>query len=372
MPFQILRNDIAKMQVDAVVNAANSQLLAGGGVCGALFAGAGVNELTQACASIGHCDVGNAVITPGFALPARYIIHAVGPVWQGGGAGESALLRSCYERSLALALEHGCTSLAFPLISTGIFGYPKKEALSIVQKVVSEFLAAHDMEIYLVVFDRAAVRISAELFDSVSAYISDTYVDEFAFARRARKLNTCELNALESTHSVQVGAALFSPDQAIPADEFDFGGSYGVLYEAGAAASAAEPASAAALAAPESLEFLIENLDESFSSCLLRLIDERGMTDAEAYRRANISRQHFSKIRSNADYHPSKPTVLAFACALSLSLDETRALLEKAGFALSHSSKFDVIVEYFIAHQKYNIFEINETLFAFDQVLLGS
>jgi O-acetyl-ADP-ribose deacetylase len=357
MPFQIVRNDIAKMSVDAVVNAANSELLAGGGVCGALFEGAGVAELTQACNAIGHCDVGDAVITPAFALPARYIIHAVGPVWQGGGACEADLLRSCYERSLALALAHGCTSIAFPLISTGIFGYPKKEVLDIVQAVVSEFLAQHDLEIHLVVYDRAAVSISEELFDSIRAYIDDIYVDESAFFGSARELNAYETGVLKDAGFSQDDEVMRAPQpRVLQADEVFL--------------SAAVPCGVPA--PTENLESLIENLDETFSNCLLRLIDERGMTDVEAYRRANISRKLFSKIRSNADYHPSKPTVLAFACALSLSLDETRALLEKAGFALSHSSKFDVIVEYFIAHKKYDIFEINETLFAFDQVLLGS
>lgn len=413
MPFQIVRNDIAKMNVDAVVNAANSELLAGGGVCGALFDGAGRESLARACNAIGHCDTGDAVATPGFALPARFIIHAVGPIWRGGGAGEADALRSCYERSLALALELGCESIAFPLISTGTFGYPRAEALAIVQSVVAAFLAEHDMDIYLVVFDRAAVKISRQLFDSVQEFIDDTY-EEAEGHGRSRSLLACEWEALAEVADGQL------PDQAEMVEgrlAADFAAPIG-LPEEDACLSvapiqrASRPASTvegqrvartmpttegqrAAQAAPtvggwraarstpkarsagqarsaESLEDVIGNLDESFSECLLRLIDERGMTDVEAYRRANVSRKLFSKIRSNVNYHPSKPTVLAFAIALMLSLEETKALLEKAGFALSHSNKFDVIVEYFIVRNVYDIFEINETLFAFDQVLLGS
>ena len=428
MPFQIVRNDIAKMNVDAVVNAANSELLAGGGVCGALFDGAGRENLARACNAIGHCDTGDAVVTPGFALPARFIVHAVGPIWRGGSAGEADALRSCYERSLALALELRCESIAFPLISTGTFGYPKAEALAIVQSVVSAFLAEHDMDIYLVVFDRAAVRISRRLFDSVQEFIDDTY-EEAEGHGRSRSLLACEwealaevadgqlpnqagagedylsLESMTSSDFLEDNACLpaaqeqraflpASPPQeqqravrlapALPPQERKAVRSAPGLREQRAsqpvstkgsrwaARAASKAPSAKKTRSVESLEDAIGNLDESFSECLLRLIDERGMTDVEAYRRANVSRKLFSKIRSNANYHPSKPTVLAFAIALMLSLEETKSLLEKAGFALSHSSKFDVIVEYFIVRNVYDIFEINETLFAFDQVLLGS
>lgn len=407
MPFHIVRNDIAKMDVDAVVNAANSELLAGGGVCGALFDGAGYKDLTCACNAIGHCDTGDAVVTPGFALPARFIIHAVGPIWRGGGAGEADALRGCYERSLALALELECESIAFPLISTGIFGYPKAEALAIVQGVVAAFLAEHDMDIYLVVFDRAAVRISKELFDSVQEFIDDTYEEAKDYGHTHSLIayewealsgaadgwlsgQTSQAEAAEDRLTAASAAPTDFPEEstcllAAPAQQADWpapkAGSGQAVRMAPKAGGkhAARVASAAgsARAVPkarsvESLEDIVGNLDESFSECLLRLIDERGMTDVEAYRRANVSRKLFSKIRSNANYHPSKPTVLAFAIALTLSLEETKSLLEKAGFALSRSSKFDVIVEYFIARRIYDIFEINETLFAFDQVLLGS
>lgn len=346
--FRIVRDDIAHMRVDAVVNAANPQLLAGGGVCGALFHGAGHDELARACRAIGGCPVGEAVVTPGFALPARYVIHAVGPIWRGGSEDEAALLRRCFDAALARVEELGVESVAFPLISTGAFGFPKPSALAIALEAFASFLADHDVDIYLVVFDRASFDIGESLFASVQQYIDDTYEEYYDY----------------------LGTAVLSDE---PAEGFGFED----VEPRRRRARMAEPAMLDVLpcdAAPsvEDLSQLVENLDESFSECLLRLIDERGMTDVEAYKRANVSRKLFSKIRSDKAYRPSKPTALAFAVALRLSLDETKDLLERAGFALSHASKFDVIVEYFILRQEYDLFVINETLFAFDQMLLGS
>lgn len=348
MPFRIVRDDIAHMQVDAVVNAANPQLLAGGGVCGSLFHGAGYDDLTRACREIGGCPTGEAVITPGFALPARYIIHAVGPIWHGGNEGEAALLRRCYDASLVRAEELGVESVAFPLISTGAFGFPKPAALAIALETFASFLVNHDIDIYLVVFDRESFDIGESLFASVKQYVDDTYEGEYDY----------------------LGTAVLSDERAAVAAFEDVEFRRMRMRAARSAPSDAVPCAAAP--STEDLSQLVNNLDESFSEHLLRLIDERGMTDVEAYKRANVSRKLFSKIRSDKAYRPSKPTVLAFAVALRLSLGETKNLLEKAGFALSHASKFDVIVEYFILRQEYDLFVINETLFAFDQMLLGS
>lgn len=348
MPFRIVRDDIAHMQVDAVVNAANAQLLAGGGVCGSLFHGAGYEDLSCACREIGGCPVGEAVVTPGFALPARHVIHAVGPIWRGGDAGEVELLRRCYDAALSRAEELGVQSVAFPLISTGAFDFPKPAALAIALEAFASFLVSHDIEIYLVVFDRASFDIGESLFASVRQYIDDTYEETYDY----------------------LGTAVLS-DECYAAVAFEDAELRSMRTRASGAAPAAVVQCDAA-PSPESLSQLVENLEESFSECLLRLIDERGMTDVEAYKRANISRKLFSKIRSDKAYRPSKPTALAFAVALRLSLDETKRLLEKAGFALSHASKFDVIVEYFIMRQEYDLYVINETLFAFDQMLLGS
>ncbi len=329
MPLYIVRNDITTMKVDAIVNAANESLLGGGGVDGAIHRAAGP-DLLRECRTLSGCKTGQAKITKGYRLPARHVIHTVGPVWRGGGRGERELLVSAYRSSLELALANQCETVAFPLISSGVYGYPKEQALKVAVDTIGKFLLAHDMTVYLVIFDRAAYTIGTELFHSIAAYIDDRYVELHADPRQEqRRLQT---------------ASLAEP-------------------ELWSAVSGAKPAA--------SLEEALGKLDESFSQMLLRKIDERGITDAQCYKKANIDRKLFSKIRSDIHYKPSKPTAMAFAVALELPLEEAREMLEKAGFAFSHASKFDIIVEYFIAHRNYNIFEINEALFAFDQSLLG-
>ena len=330
MPLQIVRNDITKMKVDAIVNAANSSLLGGGGVDGCIHRAAGP-ELLAECEMLNGCKTGSAKITKGYKLPCKYVIHAVGPRWCGGQYGEHDKLVSCYQTSLALAKEHGCESVAFPLISSGIFGYPKDEALKVAIDTISSFLLENDMMVYIVIFDRKAYQISSKLFADINAYIDDRYVEEHrdSYAERISRLRS--LAAEESC--------------PIPA--------------------------APMVAKAASLDDALKQIDESFSEMLLRKIDECGMTDAECYKKANIDRKLFSKIRSDKLYRPSKPTVIAFAIALELPLDELKDMLSKAGFALSHSSKFDIIVEYFVERGNYNVFEINEALFAFDQSLIG-
>lgn len=333
MPFEIIRHDIVKMDTDAVVNAANSSLLPGGGVCGAIFRAAGYERLDAACAAIGHCDPGRAVITPGFDLRAKYVIHAVGPIWQGGSRGEAQLLASCYRSAMALAVENGCESIAFPLISAGIYGYPKEEALQIAVDSIRSFLDGNDLSVYLVLFDRGSFVIGEEKLGPIQRYIDDNYTKAHAMGR----------NGLEgSARRKQLHEQ---------AEEID------CIYSI-------------AMSSPRRLEDLVNHLDDSFSAMLFRLIDEKGMTDVEVYKRANLDRKLFSKLRKDS-YCPSKPTALALAVALKLNLDETKDLLGAAGFSLSRSSKFDVILEYFITEGIYDIYEINEALFAFDQKLLG-
>lgn len=331
MPLQIVRNDITKMKVDAIVNAANSSLLGGGGVDGCIHRAAGP-ELLAECKMLGGCETGSAKITKGYRLPCKYVIHAVGPRWRDGKHGEREKLVSCYRTSLALAKEHGCETVAFPLISSGIYGYPKDQALKVAIDTISDFLLENDMTVYIVIFDRKAYQIGEKLFSDIAAYIDDTYVDEHTDSC-ASQLRRMQMLSEE-------------PEKAI--------------YGAPMAASA------------KSLDDALSQIDESFSEMLLRKIDEKGMTDAQCYKKANIDRKLFSKIRSDWLYKPSKPTALAFAIALELPLDETKEMLMKAGFALSHSNKFDIIIEYFIENGNYNVFEINEALFAFDQSLLGA
>ena len=323
MPLQIVRNDITAMKVDAIVNAANESLLGGGGVDGAIRRAAGP-ELLAECRTLGGCKMGQSKITKCYRLPAKFVIHTVGPVWKGGSHGERELLASAYRSSLELALANGCETVAFPLISSGVYGYPKDKALKVAVDTIGDFLLAHDMTVYLVIFDRAAYAISGKLFADIAAYIDDHYVDAHTDSQETQRRRMV---------------------------------------------MASEPMEEAALG--DSLSQALGKLDESFSQMLIRKIHERGMTDAQCYKKANIDRKLFSKVRSDVHYKPSKPTAMAFAIALELPLEETRELLGKAGFAFSHASKFDIIVEYFIAHQNYNIFEINEALFAFDQSLLG-
>ncbi len=329
MPLEILRNDITKMRVDAIVNAANESLLGGGGVDGAIHRAAGP-ELLAECRKLNGCKTGFAKITRGYKLPAKYVIHTVGPVWRGGLFGERKLLESCYCTSLELAKAHGCESVAFPLISAGVYGYPKDKAIRVAMDTISAFLTENDMTVYLVVFDKSAFQISSKLFSAVQAYIDDHYVDLHEDSRSYR------------LQRMEMSRPMMAPCAPVPM------------------ASKAK-----------SLDDALRQIDESFSEMLLRKIDEKGMKDSECYKKANIDRKLFSKIRSDKHYKPSKPTVLAFAIALELPLTETKDMLQKAGFALSHSNKFDIIVEYFIQSGNYDIFAINEALFAFDQSLLG-
>lgn len=343
MPFEIIRDDLTRVHADAIVNAANSALQQGGGVCGAIFAAAGAEKLQRACDAIGHCPVGEAVLTEGFALPARFIIHTVGPVWRGGAYDEEKLLADCYTHSLALAQDHQLESVAFPLISSGIYRFPKDKALTIATSAISAFLAENEMQVFLVVFDDDAFALSEQRFSSVRQYIDEHYIKK---------------------HDYSTGRVLREAEQAQYNRED--------MAQDDRQANVPRLMASSPKKSKRSLEHLVEHLDESFSQMLLRLIDAKGRTDVETYKRANLDRKLFSKIRSDRYYKVSKPTALALAIALELSLDETRDLLAKAGFALSHSSKFDVIVEYFIKEGTYDIFEINETLFAFDQVLLGA
>lgn len=351
MPLEIVRNNIADMQVDAIVNTANPRPIIGQGVDSAIHRKAGP-KLLEMRRKIGNIEVGCGAISPAYGLDAKYVIHTVGPVWQGGGHGEELLLRSCYREALRLAREKKCKSIAFPLISSGTYGFPKDLALQAAIGEISSFLLKREMQVYLVVFDRDAFGLSEKLFQSVQSYIDERYIrdktlDEYGsedweeaeplLRRRRIEALRCEE---ETPHSMVF--------------------------------TAAAPTAGAKSPSVRRLEDLLKETDAGFSETLLRLIDRTGKKDSEVYKKANIDRKLFSKIRNNRDYKPSKATVLAFAVALELTLEETKDLLSRAGFALTRSSKLDIIVEYFISNRNYNIFEINEVLFAFDQSLLGS
>lgn len=333
MPIEIVRNDICKMQVDAIVNAANETLLGGGGVDGAIHRAAGA-RLLEECRSLHGCKTGEAKITKGYDLPCKYVIHTVGPVWQGGTHGEERLLQSCYQKALSLAQEYGCTSVAFPLIASGIYGYPKDQALRVATDAIRDFLMENtsdaDMTVYIVVFDKASFKLSGKLYAGIAEYIDDHYA--FEHCDQSRRI---------------IG---FEAMQAFDAPQMDSGC---LPHGMGSLADA------------------LDRIDESFAATVLRKIDEKGMTDPECYKKANLDRKLFSKLRKDANYRPKKRTALALAIALELSLEETKTLLSTAGYALSHSDKGDIIVEYFILSHRYDIFEINAALYSFDQLPLG-
>ena len=329
MPLAIVRNDITRMQVDAIVNAANETLLGGGGVDGAIHRAAGP-ELLAECRKLGGCPTGQARITRGHRLPCRWVIHTVGPIWHGGGQGEAKLLASCYRNALELARQYDCASVAFPLISSGVYGYPKDAALKLATDVIRDFLAENEMLVYIVVFDRDSFHASGRLYANVAEYIDDNYVhvhgdSDAVRLRRMRQAQFMDMDCIQEASCV-----------------------------------------------PNSLENALQMLDESFSQMVLRKIDEAGIKDSVCYKRANLDRKLFSKIRGDVHYKPSKRTALALAVALKLDISETAELLQKAGLALSHSYKFDIIIEYCILNGIYDIHTINQMLFDFDQPLLGA
>lgn len=349
MPFEIVRNDITNMRVDAIVNTANPRPVIGSGTDSMIHEKAGP-ELLVARQKIGNIDRGCAAITPAFNLHAKYVIHTVGPIWLDGNHDEAAQLHNCYSNSLELAKENKCKSIAFPLISTGNYGFPKDKALQIAITAFSSFLLEHEMQIYLVVFDKAAYKLSEKLFHGVASYIDEHFVDlceqaavtenlrSFRRRRRSERMEVCEDSTVLESEFLPM--ASMAPTMAAPKEL--------------------------------SLEDSLKEADAGFSETLLNLIDKTGKKDSEIYKKACISKQHFSKIRNNPHYQPTKPTAIAFALALELDLEATYDLIGRAGFTLSKSSKFDLIIRYFIEHKEYNVVAINVALYEFDQPLLGS
>lgn len=367
MPLKLIRGDITKLDCDAIVNAANSSLLGGGGVDGAIHKAAGRGLLNE-CRKLGGCETGDAKLTKGYRLPCRYVIHTVGPVWEGGDKGEEELLRSCYRRSLELAENKGCGSVAFPLISSGIYGYPKDQALRVATDEIVRFLAGSEMLVYIVVFDKDSFDIGERLFGEIEAFIDDSYASDAYNTvferRRAPMMDVCLERAEERGTKIDRSRKFQKK-----AESSSFYGAQAA--EAHALTDNEYSLDEYSIAGKATLEDELKNIDESFSEMLLRKIDENGMTDVECYKRANVDRKLFSKIRSDRLYRPSKTTAIAFVIALKLPLDEAKDMLMKAGYALSRSNKFDIIIEYFIVNANYDIFEINEALFKFDQNLLG-
>ena len=330
MPFHLIRQDITKMDVDVVVNAANEQLQPGGGVCGAIYKAAGNTELQEATNQIGHCSVGQTVVTPAFQLQAKYIFHTVGPIWQGGLQNEAAKLASCYETALHTAHALQCESIAFPLISSGIYGYPKEQAYEIASRTIQAFLQTHELTVYLVLFDRASIFGTTSWKDELLEYIDDYYVSE----AKKEPYNATRFRALKFEEKMEES----------------------IEYTVQSA---------------EQFVIDLEKLEDTFQQRLFRWIDLKQLNEVNVYKKANITRKHFSKIRSNIDYQPKKSTAIALAIALELSIDDTLDLLRCAGYTLSPSKRFDIIIRHFIEREIYSTFTINEALFEFGEELLN-
>lgn len=357
MPFEIVRNDIVNMQVDAIVNTANPKPIVGYGVDAGVHKKAGP-ELLEARKKIGRIGVGEVAITPGFNLDAKYVIHAVGPIWQDGTHNEEKYLRQCYDRSLQMALENGCESIAFPLLSAGNHGFPKPLALQTAINAFSSFLMQHEMQIYLVVFSLNAFELSSKLFHSVESYIDENYIldktlDEYGIENK-RNIREAQLEQIQRELNLQRRLRMKAELEDL------------------AVCSSVAMGAPAPSAAPIDWDELLHETDAGFSETLLKLIDKTGKKDSDIYKKANVDRKLFSKIRNNPAYKPSKITAVAFALALELNLEETQNFIGRAGYTLSHSCKFDIIIEYFIVNKNYNVFEIDAVLFRYDQPLIGA
>ena len=389
MPLHIKKDDITKISCDAIVNAANSSLLGGGGVDGCIHRAAG-RRLLEECKTLGGCKTGEAKITKGYDLPCKYVIHTVGPIWRGGNDDEDSLLYSCYKNSLELAKAHDCQTVAFPLISTGAYRYPKKQALQIATKAVKEFLQDNEMTVYVVVFDKNAFQPDEILVEEVAEFIENNFCDAEEIHFENAPCHQFDLD--EDIFDEEEDFDLLEEEDLFKQEDLD-DHCYGSFDQEGIGSSPspfrpkrvlprhqilksrAKHRKSRKISTPEgknlSLDEMLASMDDGFVVSLLKLIDDKGINDVDCYKKANVSRQTWYKIMNDKNYKPSKNTVIAFAISLELSLEETKALLRTAGYTLSKSNKFDVIIEYFLLNEQYDVFVINETLFKFDQTCLG-
>ena len=339
MPFKIIRDDITKVKADAIVNPANPEPVIGGGVESAIYEAAGKEKLLEARKELGRLQPGKVGVTEAFNLAAKYIIHVSGLYWKGGNSFEARCLKECYEKALKAALDKGCKSIAFPLLGTGTYGFPKDIGLDVAVSTFTEFLEEYEMEITLVVFDNEAVNVSGKLAYEVKSFIDDKYAHE-VLETEYKKDRNIERYALpnERFHLLLKEETYDVLDNACTKDTF----------------SAKQPGS---------LEAALKNIyKESFEKHLQQLINKKGLRNSEVYAAANISKQYFSKLLKG-QVKPSKDKMLALAVGLRLNMDETADFLRIGGYALSPISQTDTVVEYFIRKQEYNVLKINIVLF---------
>ena len=362
MPFQIIRSDITKVKVNVIVNTANPYPVIGSGTDSAVYHVAGEQKLLAERKKIGNIAPGQVAVTPAFELPAKYIIHTVGPVWEDGNHGERDILRSCYEKSLNKAVELKAESIAFPLIATGVYGFPKDEALNIALAEIGKFLLTNDMKVILVVFDRKAFELSSQLVGDIDEFIDDHVVQIVRETEYGSGMDRLERRRMELTSVLADEELYHRRAELIDVEEDLFDG----------ASAPMAPMSAPYMdMGDESLDDMLQNTGDTFQQKLFQLIDASGMDDVTVYKKANIDRKVFSRIRCKEDYKPKKKTAVAFAIALQLDMPTMLDLLSRAEIAFSPSNKFDLIITYFVTHGIYDIFEINAALFKYGQPILG-
>ena len=379
MPFQIIRNDITRVKADAIVNTANPNVAIGSGVDTAIYNAAGRDRLFAERAKIGPIERGDVAITRAFNLDAKYIIHAVGCRWEGGDKKEAELLRQCYDKSLALAAKKRCKSIAFPVMATGCYGFPQKIGMEIAVDSFTRFLEEHDMEIYLVVFDKGTVKVSGELGEEVRSfiddeYVSDAFVDEYSDKGAPEGLANASVY-LETVEEADYSVADDSlPDTSEPSvwhlnsarrrsediPEMTVGAA---PMAGGFLHGAASPRTKMKALKSDSLDDVLKDIyTDTCEKHLQQLINKKGLKNSEVYAAANINKQYFSKLLKGK-VKPSKEKVLALAVGLHLNMDETVDFLGLAGYAISPISQTDAVVKYFIEHENYNVIKIDMVLF---------
>lgn len=343
MPFKIVRNDITKMETDAIVNTANPQITVGAGCDYAVYEAAGREKLlSYRKERIGEKKEGEAFLTPGFALPAPYIIHAVSPVYQKDAKNEEKL-RQCYRNSLAIAAENHLRSVSFPLISTGSFGWPRSEGMGIAVEEIRDFLEHSDMMVYLVVFDEESTGLGKNIGIGLKEYVDRHYVEE--------KVKT-EYECEESAQVLPVRERALCRAMSVGQNRKSAEKKGVFLNDASAAVADEDQISA-------KLQERLRHRADSFSEYLLYLIAEKGLENAQVYNDALVSRKVFSKLKNNPDYHPDKRTALCLCVGARLNLDEARDLLARAGYAISPCDKTDIIFSYFLENGYYDMTELD-------------
>lgn len=379
MPLFIINDDITQLKVDAIVSASNNDFYVTGGVCGKIHKAAGP-ELLEECKKLNGCETGEAKITKGFKLPAKFVIHTVGPIWLGGNKGEDQLLKSCYNNSLKLAVENKCKSIAFPMISTGVYGYPKYWAMKIAQSSINDFLGKleDDIDVYIVLYGKD----TSDYFDierGVKSYL-DFYLTHNDYKKRIDFLRDMDLGRSRTVEESVSFSDYLKEDSLIDSSEPSINNGLMLNSDAKSVSTGLSKTEKINKSSNKSvkLEDALNQPEESFSSMVMRKIKEKGINEVECYKAANVNKQIFSKIRSSAGetgenvYQPNKNTALSFAVALKLPLNEANELLGKAGYTFSKSNKTDIIVKYCIENHINDIFKVNDILFTYHQPSLGS